>query len=458
MSRELFRLGEKLFDRPQLCTSELMSHTVEYVAKRCGDPNFSIHDSDFKGKRSDRVRYDKENAVGYISMDGPITYVPMYGMSTGEALSHKLIKEEVQNLLDKGASTIVLDQDSGGGEAYQTFETANFIRNLCDEYGAKLVAYVDGISASASYAYTSVAHESIMNPQARVGSIGVVLRLRNFNKYMEKMGVEDTYIFAGDSKIPFDEEGDWTEEFKNEMQESVNELYEEFTDHVAMWRGVSQDTVKGTQAKMFSSKKALELGLVDAVMTVEDFRSYLSDSGEEKEDKKSTKRMAIFSKKEEDSPDMANKLTELQTQVESLTTSLAEVETSLAEANDKVTSLQEQLESKDAQLTEALAEANSLKEEMQTNKATSRKEKMAAVVGAEQAESLEDIYSELSDDKFDKYLKSYEAQAKVEEDSAMFNELGEEGDDKVTTSEKQEKKALTAPEILAKKYNTKGDK
>lgn len=458
MSNELIRLGEKIFNSPQLATQELMSHVVEYVAARsgiAGGENLALLDSPYKGERRDRASYDKKTGIGYLSMDGPITYVSMVGSSTGESLSHKMIKEEVQVLLDKGANTIVLDQDSGGGEAYGTFETAIDIRNLCDDYGAKLIAYVDGTSASASYAYTAVAHEAVMNPSARVGSIGVVLRLRNFNKHMKMLGVEDTYIYAGESKIPFDEEGDWSEDFKQELQEGVNELYELFTEHVAMWRGISQESVANTQAKMFNAKKALDLGLVDKSMTREDFLSYLTEKGTDSEDKESKKSMALFKTKEE-SPDMANKLTELQEQLEELTLTLESKETKLSEALSEVTSLQEQLTSKGEELEEALSEVSSLKENMKTEQLKSRTEKMVALVGTDQAEELSDIYSELSDEKFDKFLASYQAQAKVEEDSEMFNELGEEGVDLETTPRKEENKVLTAGERLALKHNKGG--
>lgn len=456
MSKELFRLAGKLFNSPQLATQDLMSHAVEYVANRCGvgGEGLTLADSPYKGKRKDRVRYDESTATGFIEMDGPITYVPMVGMSVGEGLSHKMVKEEVQGLLDRGASTIVLDQDSGGGEAYGTFETAVDIRNLCDDYEAKLIAYVDGTSASASYAYTAVAHESVMNPGSRVGSIGVVLRLRNFNKRMKMMGVEDTYIYAGDSKIPFDEEGDWTEDFKKDLQESVDELYTEFTSHVAMWRGIDQEDVVKTEAKMFNATKAKSLGLVDSIMTREDFLTYLGnrDAGE---DKTEEKKMALFNKKEEESPDMANKLSELQTQVEELTNALAVKETEFAEALGNVQTLEEQLTSKGEELAEALSEVESLKEQMKTNTENSRKEKMTAVVGTEQAEALSDIYSELSDEKFDKFLTSYESKAKAEEESALFNELGEEGGEIDASADKQETKKMTAGEQLRAKYQSK---
>ena len=51
----------------------------------------------------------------------------------------------------------------------------------------------------------------------------------------------------------------------------------QFITHVATNRGISEETVEATQAKMFSANKALELGLVDKIMTNEEFYEYLAD-------------------------------------------------------------------------------------------------------------------------------------------------------------------------------------
>lgn len=63
------------------------------------------------------------------------------------------------------------------------------------------------MSASAAFGLSVAAHEIIANPDAELGSVGVVVKLRNMNKAMNNAGVEDTYIYAGDSKIPFKEDG-----------------------------------------------------------------------------------------------------------------------------------------------------------------------------------------------------------------------------------------------------------
>ena len=156
------------------------------------------------------------------------------------------------------------------------FESARYIRDLADDNDVKLISYVSK-SFSAGMVYSAVAHEIISNPSAEVGSIGVRVKLRNMNGALKNMGVEDVYITAGENKVPFDSDGNFTEEYKQEVKESVLELYDEFTDHVAMYRGMSKEDVIKLGANSFSSKKALTNGLVDKVMTLEDFKSYLEE-------------------------------------------------------------------------------------------------------------------------------------------------------------------------------------
>src|SRR5690606_27753082 len=109
------------------------------------------------------------------------------------------------------------------------------------------------------------------------GSIGVVVKLRNMNEAMKRAGVEDTYIYAGDSKVPFDADGKFTPDFLDDIQGKVNALYVEFAQHVSAMRGISHESVVATQAKTFMADQAIELGLADKKMTLSEFAEYLAD-------------------------------------------------------------------------------------------------------------------------------------------------------------------------------------
>lgn len=450
MSHEVFRLYKSLFNAPQLiCPNDYM-HIMHYLETRNspdydhGKAKADLFGSSLKGRRE--PEFIEESKVGVIDMSGPITYKPVVGLSVGENLNHIRIIEEAEQLLDLGATTIVLEQNSGGGEASHTFETAVNLRELCDDYGARLIAYVDTISASASYAYSAVAHEIVMNPDAEVGSIGVLIRLRNFNKALKKEGIEDTYITAGESKIPFDEDGEWSEDFKAGLQESVDSLYKIFTDHVAMWRGLSVEDVVNTKAKMFSADKALDLGLADSIMTVKEFREYLNQEGEAEQ----TQMFKTKARKEE-TQDMA-KLEELQGQVASLQEQLEGKVAELTASEEIVAKLTEELSETKASLEDITAKFTQLEETSKAEKLAARKEKLENLIGTDRASSMAGVYEEMSDEQFTKLCSGLGASLKEEEESILCKELGDEGD-----KDSEVVSYRTAGDILREQLNkTKG--
>ena len=95
-----------------------------------------------------------------------------------------------------------MDADSGGGEAYGMMETANEMRKIADANDVKFITYVDGYAASAMYGLSAASHEIIVNPDAQVGSIGVVVSLANYSEAEKQYGLKRVYVTAGESKVP----------------------------------------------------------------------------------------------------------------------------------------------------------------------------------------------------------------------------------------------------------------
>lgn len=212
--------------------------------------------------------------VGMLPIEGALTNIRYEGMCGEVGCSYEGLVDQTKELIAAGVKTIILDIDSGGGEAYGCFEAANEVRQLCTANNVRILAYVDGMACSAAYAWASIADELIVNPMADVGSIGVVVQLMNTMRYEKEIGLDRTFVYAGDSKIPFDADGKFTESFIADIQQSVDFFYEEFTTFVATNRTLDTQSVKDTQAKVFLPKEALSLGLVDKVMTKQEFINY----------------------------------------------------------------------------------------------------------------------------------------------------------------------------------------
>lgn len=283
MAHDLSRLSASLTNKPQLITPDTFNHYLSILNDRSMDVIQANHEAKKlameEGVDSEASGVDLGAKVGVINIDGPLTY-----KSSGfEALcggnSYQNILSEGKELFSNpNINTVVQIINSGGGECFRCFEHSRELRKLADESGKRFITYVDGMAASAAYALAAASHEIIMNPDAEVGSIGVVVRLTNSNEANKKAGVETTYITAGDSKVPFDAEGEFREDFKADLQSKVDMLYLDFIQHVADMRNISQDVVMSTEAKMFMKEKALELGLADKAMTGAEFQNYLQES------------------------------------------------------------------------------------------------------------------------------------------------------------------------------------
>lgn len=430
----LLRLTNRLFSNPQMMEASYFDRIASILeARNEGIVELALQN---KAERSERqLAYNSDTKVGIIELKGPLTYLHYEPMCGESPTSYQSLVADFKSLVNQGAKTIVLDTDSPGGEAYGVFETARTLRSLADENGVKILTYVDGMAASAAYALSSISDEIVMNPSAEVGSIGVVVRLRNANKAMKNMGIEDTYVFAGKSKIPFNADGEFAKEFLEDLQEKVNVLYGEFTSHVAQMRGISDEVVKSTEAKTFLADKALQLGLADKVMEVEEFYTYLSTVASGENSNMLTAR--FLSRKNEDKANMQT-VAELQAAMTALldektqmAAELAVAVEALAAAQSDVAKLQEQVSAFEAQATAAAeaAEAARLEAEAQAAQARkdARKARLAACVSEEEVEPLMASLEALEDDAFNLIASSLEAKAKAVESSELFVEKGVDG-------------------------------
>lgn len=400
-----------IFNKPHLICQESFNSIMEHVTSRSTDLMTSSEMA-ISTEIESRNKRDKnlgEGTVATLSVEGVLSYketmwTALCGMTTYQGLL-----EQMRQAIDENYSVVLLDVNSGGGEAYNCFSAARALREMADENGIKLVAYVDGMSASAAYALSTAAHEIIMHPQAQVGSIGVLTRLVNDSEKMKKEGIEVTYISAGDNKIPFDAEGNWREGFLEDIQDSVNELYNEFVDHVATMRNIDPQAVIDTQAKIYNKDKAKELGLVDSVMEHDEFYNYLADLAE-------GKNMPInlgWKQKKEDN--MSDKTTQ------------AAVESQVAEmsAEDKA-----QLQDMKAQLAELQAQNKALAEAKEnTEKATlaSQLQELAFIDESTSKELASVLHGFAGKDTVLKVLSK--ADAAVEEGATTTLSVEDEGEE-----------------------------
>jgi len=274
--RPVHRLASELYLQPHLISAHAFSTISTYLELRNrGMLDVMDNDGDDDTDPSDVAPTIIAGKVGLIDIHGSLTNKPIVSMCGATGTSYAGILDQASDLIELGCTTLVLDVSSGGGEAFNCFQSANAMRQMADDAGVYIIAYVQDCAASAAYALAVVADEVIAHPQGQVGSIGVLVALLNNSKAIAQAGITRTFVTAGANKIPFDANGDFTDKFLSDLQEQVDELYVQFCNHVSTYTGLSVEDIEATEASVFPAPKALALGLINSVMTNEEFASYI---------------------------------------------------------------------------------------------------------------------------------------------------------------------------------------
>lgn len=202
----------------------------------------------------------KSQTLFVIGFKGDVMATASEGMA--ECISTILVAGDPKR--DK----VLLKIDSGGGAAHAYGYASSQIERLRDA-GFNVVASVDKIAASGGYMMAATASSIISAPYAIIGSIGVVAEFPNFYNLLKSLGVDYKQYTAGKFKRTVSTFAEITEEGEREFENSLKDVYKMFSDHVLENRNV--DINKVATGKHWSAVKAKDLGLVDEIMTSQEY-------------------------------------------------------------------------------------------------------------------------------------------------------------------------------------------
>lgn len=217
-----------------------------------------------------RAGVERPKMVGVVPIHGlifprgdAITYV--LGLTTTES-----IRGQVQaHLDDDTVGAIVFDIDSPGGLVQGVAETSEMIFNARGE--KPMVAQVWDQATSAAYWLASAADEIVSTPSGEVGSIGVWMMHTEYTEKLKKEGIKTTFMRAGEFKADMNPYEPLSKEAQEHEQGQLEAIHSEFINDVARNRGVDADSVRENygEGRVYRSKEALELGLIDSVNSFE---------------------------------------------------------------------------------------------------------------------------------------------------------------------------------------------
>ena len=179
-------------------------------------------------------------------------------------------------LADPSVTGILLDVDSPGGEASGSFELARRVREAAAVKPVWAVA--NDMAFSAAYALASAAARLFVARTGGVGSIGVIAMHVDQSVKDAHDGVRYTAVFAGERKNDLNPHEPISNEAHAVLKAEVDRIYDLFVETVARHRGLDADAVRATEAGLFFGPDAVATGLADAVGSLDDALTQLTQS------------------------------------------------------------------------------------------------------------------------------------------------------------------------------------
>lgn len=434
MAHTLLRVKSKLVNTPHLIDGASFESILDYVNKRCeGDVDITPSALlDNKESNSKRYLYNADTATAVMYIDGPLTNKSTGWEAICGGVSYESLKQDFEEVAELGAKTVAFMASSGGGEATGMMDSARYMRSIADANGIRIVSYVEDLAASACYGLICMSDEIVAQQDSEIGSVGVLIRLMNDSKALEQAGYERTFVTAGSGKVPFAEDGSFTKEFIDDLEYKVGKLYKNFTAHVETYRPITSAQLEEIGAKTFLAEDALKLGLIDKVMTAEQFYDYLADVSQQRSGVSKTSR--IFKMENEEAQELM-KLEEMQLALASAQQELATAQGAVAAIQlekDKLAEAFAKQEEATKELTKQLADVQAAQAQA---KLDSRKASLSAVLAADKVESTLASLSALDDAAFATVLEGFAGAKAAVEQSALMQELGSEEDGDAVSEE-----------------------
>lgn len=260
------------------------------LAKASGLIDDVVFYDQYEGKLKEAAGIAYVDDMYYVDMDDYITYSSkkrihkgkdkiaviyaqgeiLYGEGGPDIIAQGIInKALIKAREDESVKAIVLRVNSPGGNAL----TSDLIWReveLTKEF-KPLVVSMGNVAASGGYYIAAGADKIFAEPTTITGSIGVFGTIPNINELAKDIGINAEQVGTNKNSVDYSLFEPMTDNFRNVIQEGVEETYNTFLDRVAIGRGISADEVNEmAQGRVWSGIDAKRLGLIDELGGLDD--------------------------------------------------------------------------------------------------------------------------------------------------------------------------------------------
>src|SRR5215204_3016284 len=208
--------------------------------------------------------------IAVVSMVGTLVSRSGYLDASSGLLSYADIGDAIASAMDDpSVRGVVLEIDSPGGEVGGLFDLVERIGAIKSAEGKPLWAVANESALSAAYAIASTADRLYVTRTGELGSIGVVAVHVDESGADAKVGLSWSFVFAGEQKVDGNAHEPLSQRARATIQADVDRLYADFCGLVADNRGLTAETVRGTNAAVYRGEIAVRGGLADRVGTLD---------------------------------------------------------------------------------------------------------------------------------------------------------------------------------------------
>jgi protease-4 len=214
-----------------------------------------------------------KDRIAVVFANGPI----LYGEGTETVIAQGVFIETLEKLAkDDWIKAIVLRVNSPGGSSLTSELLWRTLENV--KKTKPLIVSMGDVAASGGYYIATGAEYLFADPMSITGSIGVFATLPNGKDFIESIGIHARSVETHPNALGYSPFQKMSKAFESQIQKGIEHTYGQFKERVAVGRSLGPEEVESlAQGRVWSGKKALELGLVDRLGDLQDAIAYAAE-------------------------------------------------------------------------------------------------------------------------------------------------------------------------------------
>ena len=205
--------------------------------------------------------------VAYLNINGVINTGETssdidggYALGSQSVLADLAEIEEIENL-----KAVIVRINSPGGSYNAADEIYFALKNMKKNKNIPVIISQSGYAASGGYFISLAGDYIVAEPATITGSIGVLGGKFVMQKLWEKLDINWDGVKIGNNAGILSPNNSFSETEKNNFNESLDNVYKDFTAKVLENRKLSKDIDEIARGRVWTGRQALELGLADAL-------------------------------------------------------------------------------------------------------------------------------------------------------------------------------------------------